>query len=319
MDKLAACLNGLHHITVSTGTAQGDIDFFVKILGLKLVKQTLLYDGGEPIYHLYFGNTTGEPGTLTTVFPMRRLGRKGRTGAGQVSAISYAAPLGSLDWWRDHLYKNNIDARTQARFNEKLLSFDHPDCGVTFEIVETKNTAFEPYESEYVPTKHALRGFHSWTCTVNEFDDTDDFFRNAWSLRKVATDGEYTRYEMGKGGPGTIVDLRYQPDLRQGTWNYAEGIVHHAAFDIADIDTQAKLKFDVEGLGFTDFSDRKHRGYFESIYVRTPGGMLFEAAKSIGFTVDEDADQLGEVLQVSPQFKDQVNELLEHMNDPIEL
>lgn len=319
MEKLPERLNGLHHITLTTGTAQGDINFFVKTLGLKLVKRTLLYDGGDPIYHLYFGNSKGDPGTLTTSFPMRRLGRKGRVGAGQISSTGYAAPIGSLDWWKTHLSAHGIEAEEQHRFDENLLAFRHPECGLGFEIVATDKAKFEPYISEYVPAEYSLRGFHNWTCTVNEFEDMDDFLRNAWSMRKLGTDGSYTRYEMGRGGPSTYVDLNYQPDLRQGTWSYAEGIAHHGAFDIADLETQSALKFDIEGLGFTDFSDRKHRGYFESIYVRTPGGMLFEAAKTIGFLVDEDEAHLGQTLQVSPQFRDQVPELLARMNDPIEL
>ncbi len=312
-------LKGLHHITLTTGTAQGDVHFFVKVLGQRLVKRTLLYDGGEPVYHLYFGNEQGDPGTLTTTFPMRRLGRTGRVGAGQISAISYAAPVGSLDWWHDHLAVNGIEATRKERFGEHLLSFAHPDCGIGFEIVETRNWAFEPFESPYVPREYALRGFHSWSATVNEFDDTDSFFRNAWNLRPVGVDGEYTRYEMGDGGVSRTVDLKHIPDLRQGTWSYAEGIVHHAAFGVDSLDIQAAIKFDVEGMGFTDFSDRKHRGYFESIYVRTPGGMLFEAAKTIGFLVDETLETLGATLQVSPQFRARVDELVRSMNDPIDI
>lgn len=319
MDNLPSRLNGLHHITLTSATAQSDINFFVKILGQKLVKRTLLYDGGEPIYHLYFGNSSGDPGTLTTTFPMRRLGRNGRLGAGQISSTNYAIPVGSSGWWKEHLRASGIDAIDGERFGERFLRFKHPECSLGFEVVETGAPAFAPHISEYVPVEHATRGFHSWTCTVNELEDMHDFLECAWSMRKVGEDGGFHRYQMGEGGPSRFIDLDYRPGLRQGTWNYAEGIAHHGAFDVADLETQAALKFDVEGLGFTDFSDRKHRGYFESIYIRTPGGMLFEATKTIGFTVDEDAAHLGEELKVSPQFQDLVPELLERMNDPIEL
>lgn len=318
-EQLPNRLTGLHHITLTTGTAQGDVDFFVKLLGLRLVKRTLLYDGGEPIYHLYFGNYAGEPGTLTTTFPMRRLGRKGRVGAGQISAISYTAPKGSLDWWRDHLGKGGVEPRREERFGEHLLSFAHPDCGIGFEIIESTKPAFESYAGPYVPKAYALQGFHSWSGTVNEFEDMDDFLIHSWSMRPVGKDGAYTRYEMGAGGPSRIFDLRHKPDMRQGSWYYAEGIVHHAAFDIPDLDGQMALKFDIEGQGYTDISDRKHRGYFESVYTRTPGGMLFEAAKSIGMQADEKLDELGTHLMISPQFQDKVPELLARMNDPINL
>jgi hypothetical protein len=100
---------------------------------------------------------------------------------------------------------------------------------------------------------------------------------------------------------------------------YGEGFVHHGAFEVKDYEVQDKVKFEVEGMGFTDFSDRKHRGYFESIYVRTPGGALFEATVPLGFTVDEPADKLGREFIVSPQFEDQKEELLKRVNEPFEL
>lgn len=319
MDKLPDRLNGLHHITLTSATAQSDVNFFVKILGQKLVKRTLLYDGGEPVYHLYFGNSSGEPGTLTTTFPMRRLDRKGRVGAGQISSTNYTIPVGSLGWWKAHLSSHAIAADEGERFGEKLLHFTHPECSLSFEVIETDAGAYAAHESEFVPSEHSLRGFHSWTCAVNELEDMHDFLENAWSMRKVGVDGTFHRYEMGIGGPSRYVDLDYQPNLRQGTWSYAEGIAHHAAFDIDDVEAQAALKFDVEGLGFTDFSDRKDRGYFESIYVRTPGGMLFEAAKTIGFTIDEEFENLGKSLQISPQFEKEIPSLLARMNDPIDI
>src|SRR3546814_5535812 len=83
------------------------------------------------------------------------------------------------------------------------------------------------------------------------------------------------------------------PDRRQGSWTIAEGIIHHGAFAVPDMDVQARIKFETEGVGFTDFSDRKNRGYFESTYVRTPGGVMFEATHSLGFTHDEPEELLG--------------------------
>lgn len=89
--KLPDRIEGLHHITLATSTAQGDYDFFVKILGQRLLKRTLFYDGDVPVYHLYFGDNSGTPGSLMTTFPCRQAGRAGRLGAGQITAIAYAA------------------------------------------------------------------------------------------------------------------------------------------------------------------------------------------------------------------------------------
>src|SRR3546814_1485112 len=93
----------------------------------------------------------------------------------------------------------------------------------------------------------------------------DSFRRNAWNLKPQGRDGNYQRYAFGNGGAAKVLDVYIDEDERPGTWALGEGQVHHAAFEVADLDVQAALKFDVEGLGYTDFSDRKHRGYFESI------------------------------------------------------
>ena len=319
MTPLPERIEGLHHITVATGSAQGDVDLMVKVLGQRLVKRTMFYDGASPVYHLYFGNELGEPGTLYTTFPVRQAGYTGRAGSGQISAVTYTAPLGSLEWWAEHLAKHGINALQTERFGRKYLAFLHPDCGVGFEIVEEDVAeAYAPWDSPFVPQQYALRGFNSWTAKVRELDEMDSFMRNAWNLKTIGDDGAYRRYAFGKGGASRILDVLVEDD-RQGTWALAEGTVHHAAFTVADLDVQAQVKFDVEGLGYTDVSDRKHRGYFESIYVRTPGGVLFEATSTIGFTHDEAIETLGTEVKVAPQLEGIKDELLARMNDPIEV
>ena len=131
-------IGGLHHITLCTGTAQGDVNFFVKTLGMNLVKRTLLYDGREPVYHLYFSDATGSPGNLTTCFPWRRTGRKARAGTGQIALTSYTVPTGSLEFWQEHLRRNQVNVVQQyERFGQKVLKMEHPDCPVLhFELVE---------------------------------------------------------------------------------------------------------------------------------------------------------------------------------------
>nr|ABP93364.1 HCH-ring cleavage dioxygenase LinE [Pseudomonas aeruginosa] len=319
MMQLPERVEGLHHITVATGSAQGDVDLLVKTLGQWLVKKTMFYDGARPVYHLYFGNELGEPGTLYTTFPVRQAGYTGKRGAGQISAVSYNAPVGTLSWWQEHLIKRAVTvSEVRERFGQKYLSFEHPDCGVGFEIIEQDTDGqFEPWDSPYVPKEVALRGFHSWTATLNRNEEMDSFMRNAWNLKPQGRDGNYQRYAFGNGGAAKVLDVYIDEDERPGTWALGEGQVHHAAFEVADLDVQAALKFDVEGLGYTDFSDRKHRGYFESIYVRTPGGVLFEASVTLGFTHDESPEKLGSEVKVAPQLEGVKDELLRTMNDPI--
>ena len=308
-------IQGLHHITLCTGTAQGDVDFFVKVLGQRFIKRTLFYDGREPIYHLYFTDGAGTPGTVMTTFPTRRTGLKGRKGSGQFTAIAYSVPRGALGFWAERLGGQGYAPRRSERFGEHYLTVTH--AGIDFEIVEDANDERAPWKSEYVPEQYAVRGFHNWTATVRELEDMDMFMNQAWNFRLSATDGDFSRYEVNGGGAGKRIDVQHAPDMRQGSWTIGEGTVHHGAFAVNDHDTQSQLKLDVEGMGFTDFSDRKNRGYFESIYVRTPGGVMFEATKSLGFTVDEPEESLGTDLKVSPQFASQRDELVRSMNDPI--
>jgi catechol 2,3-dioxygenase-like lactoylglutathione lyase family enzyme len=311
-------IQGLHHITLCTSTAQDDVNFFVKVIGQRFIKRTLFYDGRIPIYHLYFSDADGTPGTVMTTFPMRRTGLVGRKGSGQFTAIAYSVPAGSLDFWREHFGKNGIAiAEESERFGEKYLRVVH--AGIDFEVVEDPTDTRKPWKSEYVPEQYAVRGFHNWTAIVRELDDMDVFLRDAWYFRPTMRDGKFTRYEAGAGGAGRRVDILHEPDMRQGMWTLAEGIVHHGAFEVPDYDAQARVKFDTEGMGFTDFSDRKNRGYFESIYVRTPGGVMFEATKSLGFKMDEEEARLGSELKISPQFNVSHDDLraLMQKEDPI--
>lgn len=314
-------IGGLHHITLCTGTAQGDANFFVKILGMNLVKRTLLYDGREPVYHLYFSDATGSPGNLTTCFPWRRTGRKARSGTGQISLTSYSVPSDALQFWDEHLRRNKVNVvQRYERFGQKVLTMEHPDCpALHFELVEDSSDTRKPFKSRYVPDPYAIRGFHSWTVSLRDADDMHFFLHEGWNYQRTGSDGAFTRYTVDGGGPARTVDLLLQPQVAPGNWSYGEGMVHHGAFGVPSLAVQDQVKLEVEGLGFTDCSDRKHRGYFQSVYVRTPAGALFEATHTIGFTVDEPADKLGQEFIISPQFADQKEELLRRLNDPIVL
>ncbi len=311
---------GLHHITLCTRSAQEDVDFFVKTLGQRFIKRTLFFDGSIPIYHLYFSDEAGTPGTVMTTFPMLRTGLNGRKGSGQFTAIAYSVPAGSLDFWREHLARNKVPVAGESeRFGERYIRCVH--AGIDFELVEDPADLRPAWKSEHVPHQYAVRGFHNWTAAVRELEDMEDFLKTAWRLRLTGSDGKFRRYEAAGGGPGKRIDIAHEPDMRQGTWTLGQGIVHHGAFDVADYDAQARVKFDIEGMGYTDFSDRKNRGYFESVYVRTPGGVMFEATKSLGFKMDEDEDSLGSELMIAPEIaarysRDEVLALMER-EDPI--
>ncbi len=244
-------VQGLHHITICTGTAQGDVNFFVKVLGLNLVKRTLLYDGKEPVYHLYFSDAQGSPGNLTTTFPWRRTGRKARAGTGQISLTSYSVPVDSLEWWNEHLKRHNVRVvERYERFGQKVLKMEHPDCpALHFELVEDANDTRKPFDSKYVPSKYAIRGFHSWTVALRDAEDMHYFLNEGWNYQRAGQDGDFVRYTVNGGAAAHIVDLHVQPEVAPGNWSYGEGMVHHGAFGVSSLDVQDRVKFEVEGLG----------------------------------------------------------------------
>src|SRR5215469_16671351 len=107
-----------------------------------------------------------------TTFPTRRTGLKGRKGSGQFVAISYSVPKDSLDFWREHLMRKEIaPSAIRERFGHRYIAFEHPDCGIGFEVVEELGDPRQPWISPYVPAQFAVRGFHNWTASVRDLED----------------------------------------------------------------------------------------------------------------------------------------------------
>ena len=318
MSDTATAIERHHHITLCVGGAQEDYDFHTKVLGLKSVKKTALYDGDVPIYHLYYGNDHGQESTLVTTFPMRQSGRVGRRGTNQTRTLMLSIPETAVDYWRTRLRDHGIEVDEREVLGEKRLCFDHP-CGIEYELVAVADDDRPAHSTGPVPPELGIHGTHGITVSVRDLGLSVDFMTEGWSGHLSQEEGDRLRFEVGTGGPGRIVDFVAEPKLDQAGWMYGEGIVHHTAFQVADYDVQSAVKFHLEGLGFTDVSERKDRGYFDSIYVRTPGGALFEAtvSKPTGFLVDEPYEELGRTFQVPPVFEGQREFLISYL-EPLE-
>ncbi|KHK60360.1 MULTISPECIES: VOC family protein [Burkholderia] len=303
-----------HHITLCVGTAQQDYDFHTKVLSLKSVKKTLIYDGMAPFYHLYYGNDLGEESTLITCFPVAHFGRKGHRGAGQIGGLALSVPESAIPFWERRLAAHGFEVRRSERFGEQVLSFSHP-CGIPYELIGIADDARKPYSNGEVPAELAIRGLHTIGVNVRDMEASQEFMQQGWSAHEVEKDGKFSRYAFGDGGSGKFVDYALEPDMPQASWTYGEGIVHHCAFQVADRSVQDRVKANLEGLGFTDTSERKDRGYFESIYVRTPSGAMFEAtvSKPDAFLIDESYEQMGQTVQLAPQFESQRAVILESL------
>ena len=292
-----------HHITLCTGDAQEDYDFHTRVLGLKSVKKTLLYDGNVPIYHLYYGNDTGEESSLVTSFPVRHTGAKARRGSGQIDYFSLSIPDSALSFWQERLTGHGFAVNATERLGERCLDFKHP-CGIDYSLVGVHDDLRAPHSHGPVPADFMIRGTHSMCVSVRDIELMDEFMQDGWGGRRVAEDGAHVRYALGEGASGCLVDFVVEPQRAQGSWGLGEGAIHHMAFQVGTHAEQDAIKARLESMGLTDTSDGKDRGYFDSIYVRTPGGALFEATVSHNpsFTCDEPADRLGHEVIIAPQF-----------------
>jgi glyoxalase family protein len=292
-----------HHITLCVGGAQEDYDFHTQVLGLKSLKKTALYDGDVPIYHLYYGNDMGDESTLVTCFPMRQSGRVARRGTNQARTLMLSVPASSLSYWRDRLSGHGFEVTESEHFGEKVLAFNHP-CGLEYELVGVADDDRVPFGQGTVPAEYAIRGTHGLTVSVRNLDVAAEFASTGWTATLDQEETDRARFVLGEGGSGRIIDYVAEPGLDDAGWTYGEGMIHHTAFQVDDEVAQAGIKFYLEGLGFTDVSEQKDRGYFLSVYVRTPTGALFEAtvSKPEGFLIDETYENLGSAFQVPPQF-----------------
>lgn len=314
-------IKGYHHLTACVAGAQEDVDFYVRLLGQCLVKKTILLDGTKPIYHLYYGNPTGDPGTIVTSFPYRQKGVKGRRGSGQIKTINYSVPNNSLGFWRERLTRYGI---TQSdvlleRFGQQRLRFTHPS-GFELELVANNDDKRSPWTTPEIPTDAAIRGVHSVTCSLRDIDESALFMSDALNFKHVQRSGPHYQFALGAGGgPGQVIEFLHEPDLPQGSSIYGEGTVHHVAFAVDNVSQQLVLREHLMSLGYIDVSDSVDRNYFRSMYFRMPGGVMFEAATTdIGLTKDEPVECLGREFQLPPWLVDRRAELL-HELEPIDV
>ncbi|MEM1395832.1 MAG: VOC family protein [Pseudomonadota bacterium] len=307
----SAALVGHHHITIGVGNAQEDFDFHTRVLGLKCCKRTLFYDGDLPVYHFYYGNDVGDESTLLTTFPTEHIGVKGTEGSGQVSHVGLSVPTSAIAYWGDRLRAHGFAVTETERFGETRLEFRSPH-NIRLAIVGIDDDHRTPYSAGPVPAEHMIRGTHSVGVSTRDMDFMAEFMETAWGSRKEAADGNWRRYSMGQGGTGAYTDFEIEPDRKPGSWIVGHGTIHHVAYNCPDRETQDRIKHFVEGMGFTDFSDVKNRGYFDSTYVRTPSGALFEVCVSHdpSFLCDEPYETLGTQLMVSPQIEMNREEVL---------
>ena len=297
--KTNPTIGGIHHITAIASSAVENLAFYENVLGLRLVKKTVNFD--DPYtYHLYYGDEQGSPGTIITFFPWENLPR-GKAGAGMITAIAFAVPEASLDFWRKRLDRYSIARRDTVRFGERVIQFEDPH-GLGLELVGISTSPSHDGQAAVLPTDTRIRGFHSATALLHSLENTHQLLNDIMGMElQGQAQGRY-RYGMPNGPvPGAFYDVVI--DTQAAIGRQGGGTVHHIAFRAASFQEHAAWQKLLREKRFevTPIIDRK---YFQSIYFNEPGGVLFEIATDPpGFDIDEGIAELGQKLMLPKQHE----------------
>jgi glyoxalase family protein len=289
---------GLHHVTATVNEAQADLDFYVDVLGLRLIKKTVNFDNHN-VYHFYYGDEHGTPGTIWTTFPYGGWGvPPGRHGAGQITATSFSVPEKSLQFWTARLGERNLVPGAVAREDSAGgIAFTDPS-GLVIQLLGSGNDDRTPWSGAAIGADVAIRGLHSVSLTVQQAAPTVNLLTGLLGFTVVDQTERSTTLAVNGEEPGKRIELLHSTGAlpaRNGL-----GTVHHVALAIASSDQQVQLRQELLDLGYsvTEVLDRQ---YFRSIYFREPAGVLLEVATvGPGFTVDEALPDLGRELKLPP-------------------
>jgi glyoxalase family protein len=293
-------LPAIHHITAIAPSVSANLWFYEIVLGLRLVKQTVNFD--DPYtYHLYYGDAQGAPGTILTFFPWQNL-PQGRLGSGMVTAVAFAVPKASLNFWEQRLAGFGFQGFVSTRFGEQVLQLNDPH-GLPLELVAAEKPLVSSYWQEGpIPFDSAITGFHSATATLSAIETIGSLLSQTLGMTFQNREANRFRFAMAETtAPGHFYDVvvdKKAPAGRQGS-----GTVHHIAFRAGD-DAEQKTWQSLLGQAGIPVTDIRDRSYFRSIYFPTPGGVLFEIATDPpGFQLDESLSDLGASLKLPPQYE----------------
>jgi glyoxalase family protein len=299
-------VHGIHHVTCIAGDAQENLDFYVALLGMRLVKRSVNQDDSGT-YHLFYADRVGNPGTDLTFFPWPQM-EPGRLGIGLTVEVSFAIAPGSLAYWQDRLRQFSVEHNTpETRFGETTLAFKDVH-GLQLALVETGDERqFVPWENSQVPSEHQLRGMHSVRLWERKLDHTSKILTQRMGFVLLGAEDGWHRYGVEGGGSGKLVEIKELPEEHRGQWG--TGAVHHVAWRVKDSDEQMSLREGIANAGLRP-TPQIDRFWFKSVYYKEPGGVLFElATDGPGFNRDEDMEHLGEQLILPPWLETQRKEI----------
>lgn len=287
---------GIHHITAIVGHPQENVDFYGGVLGLRLVKKTINFD--DPgTYHLYFGNGGGKPGTIITFFPW--VGAyQGKIGDGQVGVTSYVIPVGAMPFWEERLEKLGVLFNKESRFGETYITLEDPH-GLRLELVEREDGEANNWTLGNITAEVAIKGFGGAILFSSQPEKTAKALEEVMGLERIAEEGDLIRFKS-IGEIGNVIDLK---TTSSGRGQMGVGTVHHIAWRAEDDKDQLDWQQYVGNHGYR-VTEVKDRNYFNAIYFREHGEILFEIATDPpGFAQDESLETMGENLMLPYQYE----------------
>ncbi|MYL49659.1 ring-cleaving dioxygenase [Halobacillus litoralis] len=304
-------LKGIHHVSAITANAKNNYDFYTDVMGMRLVKKTVNQDAPS-MYHLFYADEKGRPGTDLTFFEIHRAGHT-YPGTRSISTTSLRVKSDeALEYWKKRFEEHSVEQEgIKERFGRKTLSFRDPEGQRLILISDEHNNGVEAgqaWEHSSVPKEYGITGLGPVHLTVNEAAKTEKVLTELLGFRKKGTYEQWDVYETGEGGTGAEVHVEEVPDGQPE--KPGRGSVHHVAFRVNDENELKKWQEIIQAAGYPN-SGLVDRYYFKSLYFREANHILFElATDGPGFATDEDVDRLGESLALPP--------FLEHKRQEIE-
>ncbi len=298
-------LHGIHHVSAITANAANNYDFYTKVMGMRLVKKTVNQDDTS-MYHLFYADKLGSPGTDLTFFEIHRAGRT-HAGNNSISLTSLrVASDEAIHYWAGRLKEHDIESQEVELQGRSVLFFEDPEKQRLMLVSDEQNEGVPagiPWEGTDVPAEFAIIGLGPVKLTVPELAPTERVLLELMGFRKK-TEAKLTGgtnlhiYEVGQGGTGAEIMVEVVPGLQRE--RPGRGSVHHVAFRVKgreELERAKKILYaaHLPNSGLVD------RYYFQSLYFREPNGILFElATDGPGFATDEDPSALGETLALPP-------------------
>jgi len=290
-------INGIHHITVMASDPQANYDFYTDLLGMRFIKKTVNFDAPD-VYHLYYADEIGTPGTVLTFFPFPDA-KRGKRGTGEITTVAFSVPSNSLNFWVNRFAARaiNFDGPSN-KFGYNYISLLDPD-GMKIEIVaDPVADNIIGWKNGDVPPEHSIRKFFGVNYYLKDASKSEELLLKVMGAQLTGTEGNIKRYKFGKEASESFVDIQEDPETPRGI--NGAGTVHHIAWRTANDEEQNNWRNKVIEFGLypTEMVDRN---YFHSIYFREPGGILYEiATDGPGFMVDETFESLGTELKLPP-------------------